>query len=153
MVVDITRAITLHPIGAKPINADLYNNRGVGYSLMKDNVKAFKDFTTSIVLAPDDPISFINRGYVHYAQGDYRYMILDFNKALTFYPKDVLTHNTPDNLLEIKNILMKMQQSTPVKSLTPSVTTNSIFNGNVWRQRRYQHPEQAVRRNRDKPWR
>jgi tetratricopeptide (TPR) repeat protein len=130
---DITRAIRRIPIGPNPMYSGLYNNRGIAYYLMGELDKAIKDFTTSIVLDPNDSVSYLNRGVAYFYQGNNKNAFADFEKALSFYPPDVLIHNTPDNLLGMRNMLLSMrqQQQEKTKPVRSSLTTNGIFNQNA----------------------
>jgi len=145
MIRDLTKAITLNPIGQNAFDATLYNNRGMAYYHIGNYKQSINDLSKAIALDPTDPTFYISRGNVYYLMSDYKNMFADYKKVLTFYPEGVLTHNTPDDLLDMKSILKKVRDSLRAKKI--SVTSNSIFRSHGRRRNNGYSPEQSIRRN------
>ena len=52
-------------IKMEPKNFVAYNKRGLAYYSMKSYSDAADDFNKAVTLAPDDPVAYLNRGYIY----------------------------------------------------------------------------------------
>lgn len=73
-------------IALDPNNSGFYNNRGLIYSMLKEDKTAIEDYSRAIELDPTLVPSYHNRAYVHLQQGEYQMAIEDYNHAITLAP-------------------------------------------------------------------
>lgn len=66
----------------KQFSVELYNKRGIAYSLKGEYDKALVDFNQSIELLPDLADSYNNRGIVYRFKGDYDRALFDYSRAI-----------------------------------------------------------------------
>ena len=82
-------------LAANPRDGVAYNNRGLANSEMGHADEAFKDFAEAIKHAPDDPISYMNRGDLylrHKPQPKFAEAIADFDRAIALKSDDATFH-------------------------------------------------------------
>ncbi|MCE1248562.1 MAG: tetratricopeptide repeat protein [Firmicutes bacterium] len=70
--------------------ADGYNSRGIVYMGMKDNDRAYAEFSKAIELNPGFYQAYNNRGFCRSQARDYQAAIEDYNKALRINPNFML---------------------------------------------------------------
>ena len=73
-------------INLNPINARVYNNRGIVYGRKGDLDNAIKDFSKAIQLKPDYATPYYGRGIVYANMGDIDNAIRDFTEAIKRKP-------------------------------------------------------------------
>ena len=91
-IADFTEAIRL-----KPGFPEAYNNRGNGYSALKQYEKAVSDFTEAIRLKPDLAEPYFNRGNGYSALKQYETAIGDYTEAIRLKPDFVSAFNNRGN--------------------------------------------------------
>ena len=73
---DYNKAVRL-----KPNDAEVYHDRGLVYSYMREYEKAIKDFTEAIRLKPDHAAAYGNRGATYFTMGNTNLGCIDVKKA------------------------------------------------------------------------
>jgi tetratricopeptide (TPR) repeat protein len=68
-------------VSQKPNDPEVYLDRGLVYSYMREHEKAIKDFTEAIRLKPDHAAAYGNRGATYLAQGNMNSGCPDVKKA------------------------------------------------------------------------
>ena len=96
------RTIYTKAIKINPNDAQIYNNRGVAYSMLKNYKLAIDDFTRSIEIDPNYLIvkkgnsigsnAYNNRGRVYYNLESYENAIADFTRSIEIEPNNATTY-------------------------------------------------------------
>ena len=69
-------------IALKPDYAEVYNNRGISRSMLRQHDKALADYTEAIRLKPDYAMAYYNRAFEKMRQGDLDSANLDYTEAI-----------------------------------------------------------------------
>ena len=72
----------------KSDNYDIYLNRAITYSMMKQYDKALTDFEVADKMKPDDEKLYMNRAYVYLTVGMYEKSIFDYDFLVKRFPDD-----------------------------------------------------------------
>ena len=65
---------------------DAYAWRSMDYAILGDYDAALADANAAMALEPDDPNAYLNRGFVYFAQGQYKLAAADFAKSQSMRP-------------------------------------------------------------------
>ena len=113
---DHTKAIQLDPrLG------EAYKNRAITYKSMQDN-KAIMDFSMAIILKPNDPSLFQERGEIYLDRQNYEKAIQDFNSAIHVDPNisdSLLFTNRGQAFLERKDYAKAIEDCSKAIRLDP----------------------------------
>lgn len=84
---ELTHAISEHP------GYELYNERGVVFSLSGKFQEAIHDFSYAISLDPDRADAYNNRGIVFVKKKKFDLAIRDFSRAIQIHPRDPVSYS------------------------------------------------------------
>jgi tetratricopeptide (TPR) repeat protein len=72
----------------------LYADRGWEYRAKGEADSAISDYNEAIRLNPEDPLAYVNRGYIYqYGKEDYDHAIADYNEAIRLDDKNASAYN------------------------------------------------------------
>ena len=83
---DKALALCDQAVAVNPDNPNVYNYRGIVYSLKGQIDKAISDYSIAIKISPYNSILYFNRGTEYYKKSDYDSAIIDFTKAIEISP-------------------------------------------------------------------